>query len=134
MKVNCTENVQAKTMTERRQTSTKQQKKSKDEKRVKFHQDIVFNEMIKDGESAEILNFLRRKSVDIDVNERNEHGRTALKNLIMNDNLKCVKVLVQQGADVNKEDENGRILEIFIFSFCIYTCKHMFPLRDIYVA
>ena len=110
MIVNCTENVHARTMTERRQSSTKQQKKSKDERRVKFRQDVVFNEMIKDGESAEILNFLRRKSVDIDVNERNEHGRTALKDLIMSDNLKCVKILIQQGADVNKEDENGKIL------------------------
>lgn len=85
----------------------RQRTKSKEDKRVKFPQDIVFNEMVKDGDSSEIINFLRRESVDVDVNQRNEHGMTALKDLIMKDNLKCVKVLVNQGADVNGKDANG---------------------------
>lgn len=85
----------------------RQRTQSKEERRVKFPHEIVFDEMVKDGDSSEIVNFLRRGSVDVDINKRNDRGRTALKDLIMNDNLKCVKVLVDQGADVNKRDENG---------------------------
>ena len=96
-------------MTERRNLISKQLTKPKEDRRVKFPHEIVFHEIIKDGDSSEIMSFLRRESVDVDINKRNEHGRTALKDLIANDNLKCVKILVEQGADVNKQDENGEI-------------------------
>ena len=94
-------------MTERRKHLKTQLSKCKEDKRVKFPPDIVFDELIKDGDSSEIVSFLRRESIDIDVNKRNDQGRTALKDLIMNDNLKCVKILVEQGADVNRKDGNG---------------------------
>ena len=105
---------------ERSKHLTRQRTKSKEDKKVKFPHEIVFDEMVKDGDSSEIMNFLRRASVDVDVNKRNVDGRTALKNLIMDDNLKCVKVLVEQGAHVNKGDENGRFNGLMVISRAQY--------------
>ena len=85
----------------------RQRTKSKEERRVKFPHEIVFDEMVKEGDSSEIVNFMRRESVDVDINKRNEHGNTALNEMIKNGNLKCVKVLIGLGADVNRKDEKG---------------------------
>ena len=93
---------------------TRQRTKSKEERRVKFPHEIVFDEMVKEGDSSEIMNFMRRESVDVDINKRNEHGNTALNEMIKNGNLKCVKVLIGLGADVNRKDEKGTSILYFI--------------------
>ena len=78
------------------------------QKQVKFPHDLVFNEMVKDGDSSEIVHFLRRQSVDVDVNKTNTNGTTPLNDLIKNGNLKCVRALVNLGADVNRKDAGGK--------------------------
>ncbi len=79
------------------------------QKQVKFPQELVFEDMVKEGDSSDIVHFLRRQSVDVDVNKTNESGTTALNDLIKNGNLKCARVLVSLGADVNRMDQNGKV-------------------------
>ena len=94
----------------------KQESNKKDVKKVKFPQDLVFDEIVKEGDSSEIVSFLRRTSVDVDVNKRNKDGSTALEDLIKNSNLKCVRVMIGLGADVNRADEEGQFNSHFVLA------------------
>ena len=84
---------------------------SKEERKVKFPHSLVFKEVVKDGDSGEILEFLKRPSVDTGIVNTpfvSRNGRTALHEFVREGNLKCVRVLANLGADVNLHDCTGR--------------------------
>ena len=74
---------------------------------VRFPHELIFNNIIKDGDSTDMSNFLRRESVHIDLNQLNEKGELPLVGFIKTMNLKCVEALVHLGANVNEQDHEG---------------------------
>ena len=52
-------------------------------RRVRFPDEVVFEESIKESDGMAIMALLRRASVDIDVNRINMAGMTALHQVIM---------------------------------------------------
>lgn len=44
---------------------------------------------------------------DIDINERNHRGITALHEAAIDGNVACLRVLVEYGADINTTDHEG---------------------------
>ena len=76
---------------------------------MKFPHDLVFQDMLKEGDSAEMATFLKRPSVDPQsiINTQGNQEGPALHKLVQDGNLKCVRILVNLGADVNMQDEHG---------------------------
>jgi hypothetical protein len=80
------------------------------ERKVKFPHTLVFKEVVKEGDSSEIVEFLKRPSVDtgiVNTTMTSTHGGTALHEFVRDGNMKCVRVLVNLGADVNLHDCTG---------------------------
>ncbi|KAK2554292.1 Protein phosphatase 1 regulatory subunit 27 [Acropora cervicornis] len=79
------------------------------DRRVKFPHDLVFHDMVKDGDPSEMSNFLKRPSVDTQmlVNTQGGKSNPDFHQLVKDGNLKCVRMLVTLGADVNMQDEQG---------------------------
>lgn len=73
-------------------------------RRVRFPDEIVFEESIKESDGEAVLDMLRRSSLDIDVNRINMAGMTALHQAVLDGNLVVMKLLVAHGADINKPD------------------------------
>ena len=83
---------------------------SNKERKVKFPHTLVFEEVVKDGDSSEIVEFLKRPSVDtgiVNTTLASSHGGTALHEFVRDGNMKCVRVLVNLGADINLHDCTG---------------------------
>ncbi|EDO48893.1 predicted protein [Nematostella vectensis] len=79
------------------------------DRKVKFPHELVFHEMVKEGDSAEMSMFLKRPSVDPKsiINGTQGNQGPALHQLVFEGNLKCVRMLVNLGADVNMQNEEG---------------------------
>ena len=81
------------------------------DRRVKFPHDLVFHDMVKDGDSSEMTNFFKRPSVADPqgiINSPGDQTGPALHLLVKEGNLKCIRVLINLGADVNMQDEDGQ--------------------------
>lgn len=76
-------------------------------RRVRFPDEVVFEDHIKESDGDAIMNMLRRASVEIDLDRINMSGMTALHQAVLDDNLACVRILIQHGAKINKKDEDG---------------------------
>jgi len=74
------------------------------QRRVRFPDEIIFDECVKDSDPEMVISMLRRVSLDIDVNRINMAGMTALHQAVLDDNLVLVNVLVSHGANVNMVD------------------------------
>jgi len=74
------------------------------ERRVRFPDEIIFDDCVKESEEEMVVMMLRRVSLEIDVNRINMAGMTALHQAVLDDNLLLVKVLLSHGADINKTD------------------------------
>lgn len=79
------------------------------DRRVKFPHDLVFHDMVKDGDPSEMCSFLKRPSVDTEmlVNTQGGQANPDFHQLVKDGNLKCIRMLVTLGADVNMRDEDG---------------------------
>lgn len=71
---------------------------------MRFPDEIVFDECIKEADGEMVINMLRRVSMEIDVNRINMAGMTALHQAVLDDNLPLVHLLVTHGADIHKAD------------------------------
>jgi len=76
-------------------------------RRVRFPDEVVFEESIKESDGHAIMTMLRRVSVDIDVDRINMAGMTALHQAVLDDNLVVVRLLLHHGAGLNKKDEDS---------------------------
>jgi len=76
-------------------------------RRVRFPDEVVFEESIKESDGQAIMTMLRRVSVDIDVDRINMAGMTALHQAVLDDNLVVVRLLLHHGAGLNKKDEDS---------------------------
>jgi len=76
-------------------------------RRVRFPDEVVFEDHIRESDGDAIMNMLRRASVEIDLDRINMSGMTALHQAVLDDNLVMVRLLTQHGAKINKKDEDG---------------------------
>ena len=75
-----------------------------DQRRVRFPDEVVFQESVKESDPEAVVRLLRRVSADIHVDRINSAGMTALHQAVLDDNLPLVRILVEHGADVNIAD------------------------------
>lgn len=76
-------------------------------KRISFPADSILNAVIQDGDVMELLHILQFRGSEIDVNQRNHTGLTALHYAVLTNNLDSVKLLINHGANVCSQDEYG---------------------------
>jgi len=74
------------------------------EKRVRFPDELVFHDCVKESEEEMVVMMLRRVSLEIDVNRINMAGMTALHQAVLDNNLLLARVLVSHGANINQVD------------------------------
>ena len=71
-----------------------------------FHSAVKAKNSSEDAERADILKmFLDKDGIEVDVNQRNKAGWTAVKLATRRSLEKCVEVLLSHGADPNIPDE-----------------------------
>lgn len=73
-------------------------------RRVRFPDEVMFEESIKESDGDAIMRMLRRTSIDIDIDRINMAGMTALHQAILDNNLVVVRLLLHHGARINKQD------------------------------
>ncbi|NXP23760.1 PPR27 phosphatase, partial [Scytalopus superciliaris] len=72
---------------------------------VRFPNDVVFQDHIKQGDLEQVGRFIRARKVTLDTIYPS--GMAALHEAVLTGNLDCVKLLVKYGADIHQRDENG---------------------------
>ncbi|XP_053309938.1 protein phosphatase 1 regulatory subunit 27 [Spea bombifrons] len=72
---------------------------------VRFPNDILFLDHIRQGDLEQVGRFIRARKVTIDTIYLS--GMAALHEAVLSGNLDCVKLLVKYGADIEQRDENG---------------------------
>ncbi|KAK7504136.1 hypothetical protein BaRGS_00004440 [Batillaria attramentaria] len=71
---------------------------------VRFPDELVFLDHIKENDITAINSMLRRASMQIDINGLNDAGLSPLHAAVLEGNLAAVQLLVKHGADVNTQD------------------------------
>ncbi|XP_067860584.1 protein phosphatase 1 regulatory subunit 27-like [Heptranchias perlo] len=72
---------------------------------VRFPNDIVFQDHIRQGDLEQVGRFIRARKVKLDTLYLS--GMAALHEAVLSGNLECVKLLMKYGADIHQRDENG---------------------------
>ncbi|XP_069779124.1 protein phosphatase 1 regulatory subunit 27 [Narcine bancroftii] len=72
---------------------------------VRFPNDIVFQDHIRQGDLEQVGRFIRASKVKLDTIYPS--GMAALHEAVLTGNLDCVKLLLKHGADIEQRDENG---------------------------
>ncbi|KAF6035297.1 PPP1R27 [Bugula neritina] len=75
--------------------------------RVKFSDELVLQDCVKENDIEEMHHMLRRASLQVDLSAINSAGLTALHQAVLDGNFKAVRLLLKHGADVNKVDEDS---------------------------
>ena len=84
-------------------------------RRVRFPDEVMFEESIKESDGDAIMNMLRRASVDIDVDRINMSGMTALHQVIRN----VIRNMVVRIKCSPKKNDFLFILKIFLPLFLL---------------
>uniref|UniRef100_A0A8D2IX28 Protein phosphatase 1 regulatory subunit 27 n=1 Tax=Varanus komodoensis TaxID=61221 RepID=A0A8D2IX28_VARKO len=74
-------------------------------KTVRFPNDVLFQDHIRQGDLEQVGRFIRARKVTLDTIY--PCGMAALHEAVLSGNLDCVKLLVKYGADINQKDEDG---------------------------
>ncbi|KFU85939.1 Protein phosphatase 1 regulatory subunit 27, partial [Chaetura pelagica] len=72
---------------------------------VRFPNDVVFQDHIREGDLEQVGRFIRARKVTLDTIYPS--GMAALHEAVLTGNLDCVKLLVRYGADIHQKDEHG---------------------------
>ncbi|XP_075760313.1 protein phosphatase 1 regulatory subunit 27 [Pelodiscus sinensis] len=72
---------------------------------VRFPNDIVFQDNIRQGDLEQVGRFIRARKVTLST--LYPSGMAALHEAVLTGNLDCVKLLVGHGANIHQRDENG---------------------------
>ncbi|CAL8274890.1 unnamed protein product [Lota lota] len=72
---------------------------------VHFPNDIIFQDLVRRGDTEQIGRFMRARKVRVDTLFHS--GMAALHEAVLTGNLEVVKLLVRYGADVHQRDEDG---------------------------
>ncbi|KAJ1128766.1 hypothetical protein NDU88_007141 [Pleurodeles waltl] len=72
---------------------------------VRFPNDIVFQDHIRQGDLEQVGRFIRARKVTLDTIYLS--GMAAMHEAVLAGNLECVKLLIKYGADIHQRDESG---------------------------
>ena len=75
--------------------------------RVKFSDELVFLDSIKDKDFEQLRSMLRRASLKVDMNKVNSSGLTALHQAVLDDSIELVGLLIDNKACINVVDEDS---------------------------
>ncbi|KAH3846641.1 protein phosphatase 1 regulatory subunit 27-like [Dreissena polymorpha] len=81
--------------------NTKQPRKG-----VRFPDELVFLDHIKENDVAALDHMLKRASLLVDISALNDVGVTPLHQAVLDGNVAAVRLLISHGADINKQDED----------------------------
>lgn len=76
-------------------------------RKISFPPDSVLNAVIQDADICELLKILRTQRDEVNINQKNHVGLTALHHAVLTNNLDIVKILLSYGSDVNAQDNDG---------------------------
>lgn len=75
--------------------------------RVRFPDELVFRDSVKENDVAAMESMLRRVSLEMDINGLSSSGLTPLHQAVLDGHLVATRLLIKHGADVNKRDEDS---------------------------
>lgn len=76
-------------------------------RKISFPADSIINAVIQDGDVHELLRILGHQRSEVDLNQANHVGLTALHHAVLTNNIDSVKLLLTYGADVRVQDVYG---------------------------
>ncbi|XP_060597141.1 protein phosphatase 1 regulatory subunit 27-like [Ruditapes philippinarum] len=76
-------------------------------KGVRFPDELVFLDNIKENDIHALDHMLRRASLQVDISGINDVGLTPLHQAVLDGNESAVRLLVAHGADINKQDDDS---------------------------
>lgn len=71
------------------------------------HVQNIFHKAVEDGDMTQVKVLLRYAQTNIHLGEPNRHGRTALQECCLKDNLEIIRLLLDHGASLEATDEYG---------------------------
>ena len=74
---------------------------------TRFPEDLIIRETVPGQDTTEELELIVQSSEKIDVNCLNGYGHTVLSTAAFVGSMKCCRILVELGAEVGKQDEDG---------------------------
>lgn len=75
--------------------------------KVRFPDELVFLDNIKENDIPALSGMLRRASLQVDISGINDAGLTPLHQAVLDGNLMAVRLLIEHGADINKQDADS---------------------------
>ncbi|XP_076442139.1 uncharacterized protein LOC143281086 [Babylonia areolata] len=84
-----------------------QAKQEKRKPQVRFPDELVFLDSIKENDLKACNAMLRKASLQLDINGINDAGLTPLHQAVLEGNYQAAKLLISHGADVNKTDTDS---------------------------
>lgn len=75
--------------------------------RVRFPNELIFLNEIKENDLTAVNEMLRRASLEIDINAIGDSGMTPLHQAVVDGNEEAVRLLVSNGCDVNRQDADS---------------------------
>ncbi|KAL4237944.1 hypothetical protein ACF0H5_002654 [Mactra antiquata] len=94
-------------MSRRASLFAKQNPEGKKPKGVRFPDELVFLDNIKENDINALGSMLRRASLQVDISGINDAGLTPLHQAVLDGNESAVRLLVSHGADINKQDDDS---------------------------
>lgn len=90
----------------RRASLYAKQNPEKPRPKVRFSDELVFLDNIKENDIQALGSMLRRASLQVDISGINDAGLTPLHQAVLDGNIMAVKLLIEHGANVNKQDDD----------------------------
>jgi hypothetical protein len=76
-------------------------------RKISFPADCVLNAVIQDGDTYELLQIVKNRRGEVNLEQRSHVGLTALHHAVLSGNLDAVKILLANGVTVNTQDVSG---------------------------
>lgn len=93
-------------MSRRASLYAKKNPEEKKPKGVRFPDELVFLDNIKENDIGALDHMLRRASLQVDISGINDAGLTPLHQAALDGNVDAVELLVKHGANINKQDDD----------------------------
>lgn len=94
-------------MSKRASMVMKQEPKATKRKGVRFTDELVFLDNMKENDIAALDKMLKRVSLQMDISGLNAEGLTPLHQAILDGNEDAVRLLIEHDVDINKKDSDS---------------------------